>query len=244
MDKLISFASADTVLEERKIIKVEAGYEGTKQALIIDGSVMSAIPTAPPDIWLKCEIVNGYELQDKYITLSIAKGLTLQEYVEFIAKEIGVDLLVRIQNKNYLSKKMSGGSFAGNQNQLVATISEEFGVVKEDDKDKCGKIIAYVDNGTLIVDYYDLDKRDERLNDPILISKDTGMVCLPEMSLAGHFANITTILKPDVYVGDVIQLKSEQLKSANGLYFVQGITYTGEFRGTSWYSTFSCWRID
>lgn len=242
LDKLISFASEKVVLEEeKKRIKIEAGYENTKQALIIDGSIMSAIPSAPPDIWLKCEVVNGYELQKKYITLTIEEGLTLEEYAKLIAKTLGLDLKIRIKNTNYLNKKMGDCPFQGTEYQLISTISQAFGIVK--DEDSCGKIVAYADNGTLIVDYYDLDKKDERLNDPILISKETGMVGLPEMSLAGTFANITTILKPEIYVGDVIKLESGQLKSANGLYYVQGITYTGEFRGNSWYTTLSCWRI-
>lgn len=243
LDQLISFASQSTVLKEKKLIKVEAGY-GDKKALIIDGSIMSAIPTAPPDIWLNCEVINSYELQKQHITLTIDEGLTLQEYAELIAKTINVPLEMRIKDTNYLSKKMSGQSFGGDVFKLVKTITRAFNFKSQDTEVyKYGRIASYLVNNTLVVDYANLRNNDERTKNPILISKDTGMVGLPEMSMAGELVNITTLLKPEIKTGDVLKLESEQLKSANGLYYVQGITYTGEFRGTSWYSTLTCWRI-
>lgn len=244
LDQLISFASESKTLKEKKLIKVEAGY-GDKKALIIDGSIMSAIPTAPPDIWLNCEVINSYELQKQHISLTIEEGLTLEQYSQLIADTIGVDLEMRITDKNYLNKKMSGISFGDSIFKLVKTITKAFNF-KSKDKNiyKYGRVASYLVNNTLVVDYAHLKNNDDRTQNPILISKDTGMVGLPEMSMAGQLVNITTLLKPEIKTGDVIKLESEQIKSASGLYYVQGITYTGEFRGNAWYSTLTCWRIN
>lgn len=241
LDKLVSFASAQEVLEEKKLIKIKAGY-GDKLALIIDGSIMSAMPTIPPDIWLNCEIINSYEIQQKIISTTIEEGLTLEQYAKLVADIIGVQIKMRIEDTNYLNKKMSGTSFIGNAFQLANGISKSFCFDKE--KDKYGQVVAYISGDYLIVDYANLFKDEKRTSNPILINKDNGMVGLPEMSMAGKLTNITTLLNPSIETGDVIKLESEQLKSANGLYYVQGITYTGEFRGNAWYSTFTCWRIN
>lgn len=240
LDKLISFASAGEVLEEKKIIKLKAGYDD-KLSLIIDGSIMSAMPTMPPDVWLNCEVINSYELQKKHLNLTIEEGLSLQNYSQLVADTIGVSLEMRIKNSDYLNKKMSGKSFSGNVFQLANSITQAFCFDKT--TDKYGKVVAYIEGDTLIVDYSNLSANDERTANPILINKDTGMVGLPEMSMAGKLVNITTLLNPAIKTGDVIKLESEQIKSANALYYVQGITYTGEFRGNAWYSTLTCWRL-
>ena len=148
---------------------------------------------------------------------------------------------MRIEDTNYLNKKMSGQDFAGSAYQLIQTIASA--VVYNQKKERYGKVISYFENSTIIVDYSLLMNDDKRTKSPILINKNTGMVGLPEMELIGNVANITTLLKPEIKTGDVIKLESEQMKNANGLFYVKGITYTGEFRGNSWYSTFSCRRI-
>lgn len=240
LDVLISFSAEAKTIKERKLIKVKAGY-GDKLALIIDGSIMSAIPTTPPDIWLKCDVINSYELRHKIITTTIEAGLTLSDYAKTVADIIGIPLEMRIEDTNYLKKKMGDCPFQGNVFQLTRTITKAFNYDKN--KDIFGGIVAYIDNETLIVDYRNLSADDRRTQNPILISKDTGMVGLPEFSNDAQLANITTLLKPEIKLGDVIELKSEQIKGANGLFYIQGITYTGEFRGNAWYSTFTCWRI-
>lgn len=240
LDTLISFSASAKTIKERKLIQVKAGY-GDRLALIINGSIISAIPTAPPDIWLKCDVINGYELRKKHITTTIEEGLTLSNYAQAVADVVGIPLEMRITDSDYLNKKMSGKSFEGNIFQLAYTIKEAFKYDKN--TDNFGGIVAYIENETLIVDYRDIPSDERRTENPLLISKDTGMVGLPEFSNDAQLASITTLLKPEIKTGDVIEVKSEQIKGANGLFFVQGITYTGEFRGTSWYSTFSCWRI-
>ena len=242
IQQLTSFVDYGTTLNERKLIKLEAGY-GEKKALIFNASILSAIPTMPPDIWLNCDVINSYELQQSYISLTIEEGLSLQEYCETIAKKIGVNLEMRIKDENYLTSKMSDLAYYGNIFGLINTIENKFPIKAI--KKEYGNIVAYIDNGSLIVDYSVIPNSDERAKEQTIkeINQDTGMVGLPEISMAGYLVNITTLLNPEIRTGEIINLKSSQIPSANGLYSVIGITYNGEFRGNNWYTTLTCRRV-
>ena len=242
IQQLTSFVDYGTTLQERKLIKLEVGY-GDKKALIFNASILSAMPTLPPDIWLNCDVINSYELQQTYMDITIEEGLTLQEYCETVAKKIGVPLEMRIKENSYLSSKMSGTSYYGNIFGFINTIENKFPIKAI--KKEYGNIVAYIDNGTLIVDYSVIPNSEERAKSQNIteINQDTGMVGLPEISMAGYLANITTLLNPEIHTGDIINLKSSQIPSANGLYSVIGITYNGEFRGNSWYTTLTCRRV-
>ena len=242
IQQLTSFVDYGTTLNERKLIKLEAGY-GDKKALIFNASILSAIPTLPPDIWLNCDVINSYELQQTYINMTIEEGLTFEEYCKTVANKIGVPLEMKIKDTNYLSSKMSGTSYYGNIFGFINTIENKFPIKAI--KKEYGNVVAYIDNGTLIVDYSVIPNSNERAKDQNIleINQDTGMVGLPEISMAGYLANITTLLNPEIHTGDIINLKSSQIPSANGLYSVIGITYNGEFRGNSWYTTLTCRRV-
>lgn len=242
IQQLTSFVDYGTVLNERKLIKLEAGY-GEKKALIFNASILSAMPTLPPDIWLNCDVINSYELQQTYIDLTIEEGLKLEDYCKIVADKIGVPLEMRIKNSDYLASKMSGTTYYGNIFGLINTIENKFPI--KSIKKTYGNIVAYIDNGTLVVDYSVIPNSEERAAEQNIkeINHDTGMVGLPEISMAGYLVNITTLLDPEIKTGNVINLKSSQIPSANGLYSVIGITYTGELRGNSWYTTLTCRRV-
>lgn len=242
IQQLTSFVDYGTTLNERKLIQFSAGY-GEKKALIFNASILSAIPTIPPDIWLNCDVINGYELQQKYINISIEEGLTLEEYCQTVADKIGVPLEMRVQDNKYLAAKMSETTYYGNIFRLLNTIENKFPIKAI--KKEYGNIVAYIDNGTLIVDYSVIPNSEQRAKQQniVEINQDTGMVGLPEISMAGYLVNITTLLNPTIKTGDVINLTSSQIPSANGLYSVIGITYNGEFRGNSWYTTLTCRRV-
>ena len=103
--------------------------------------------------------------------------------------------------------------------------------------------VAYIDNETLIVDYENFSEAEGQSRTHHKIDKNNGMIGLPEITKAGTIANITTLLKPEILVGDVIDLESVMIKKANGQYNVIGISYVGDFRGEKWYSMFTCRRI-
>lgn len=239
---LTTIGSVDSAIKERKQIKLYAGY-GENKALIIDGTITSALPTIPPNIWINCDVINGYERKLEVKSVSVKANMNLEELSKTVADQIGVKLDFRIKKKSYLSRKMQNFSKNCSLEYLLAGIMEMYPYNPEEDV--YGYPVAYIDNDTLIVDYsnfgqVDIEEENRKIYD---INKFTGMVGLPELADAGTIASITTLLRPEIKAGDVINLKSEMIPSANGYYNVIGTTYIGEYRGTQWYSQFYCRRL-
>lgn len=239
---LTGFSDVTTELQKRRIIKIKAGYEGQELGLMVDGTILSALPTMPPDVWLNCDVMNNFEQSEKLMAFSTTGDLNFAEYCDTVAKAIGIPKVEnRVKKQEYLDRLISKQSIkAGNIFNIVDSISTVFTI---GEKYKTG-VSSYIENETLIIDYNDLPADDPRTQNPILVNKDNGMVGLPELTNAGIIANITTLLNPSVKTGDVIQLESSQIPAANGLYYVKGITHTGEYRGNSWYTMLHCGRIE
>ena len=239
IETLTGFADIETELNARKIIKLYAGYEGKQLGLMVDGSIVSALPTMPPDIWLNCEVINNYEQRNKTIEFATTQSMTLEDYIKAVADKLNLRTEVRIKEQSILKKQISKQSMLANMFQIANSVTTVY-----DNTANVIGIVAYIENETLVVDYSLPPASDERIkNVAAEISKDTGMIGLPELAMAGHIANITTLIDTSIKTGNVIKLKSEAIPAANGLYYVIGITYTGEFRGNAWYSMFHCRRI-
>lgn len=245
-ETLTTICSEEQSLKERKQIKIEAGYEDTQKALIIDGSIISARPTMPPDIWIECEILNGHERKQQMKTISINGDMNIKEVAEAVASQMNIKNGVecRIKNdsygKRFYQRKMQNISYIGTVEEILSVISN---IYSFEEGDIYGTPVAYIDNETLIVDYVNFSDVESQNRTHHKIDKNNGMVGLPEISNAGTIANITTLLKAEIKVGDVIDLDSYMIPKANGQYNVIGITYIGDFRGSSWYSMFHCRRI-
>ncbi len=245
-ETLTTICSEEQALKERKQIRVEAGYEDTKKALIIDGSILSAVPTMPPDIWIDCLVLNGYERQQEMKSVSVKGSFNIKELAEIIAKQIGVKngVICRIDNdvygKRFYQRKTQNISLIDTVENILNVISQNYSV---EEGDMYGVPVAYIDNETLIVDYENFSEAEGQSRTHHKIDKNNGMIGLPEITKAGTIANITTLLKPEILVGDVIDLESVMIKKANGQYNVIGISYVGDFRGENWYSMFTCRRI-
>lgn len=236
IETLTGFADRDSELKSRKIIRLKAGYDAKQLGLMVNGSIVSALPTLPPDIWLDCIVINNYEERNRVINFTTTQTLTLEDYIKAVADKIGITTEIRIKDTNILKKQISKQSITGSIFEIV------FSIVQVCTGSVIG-VAAYIENETLVVDYSELPISDERIQSPIVINKATGLIGLPEIFNAGKFANITTLLDTSIKTGNVLKLESEAIPSANGLYYVMGITYSGEFRGNAWYSMFYCRRI-
>lgn len=245
VSELTTINSIEEALKERKEIKVYAGY-GENQALIIDGTIISAVPTIPPDVWLECEIMNGYERTLKMYSVSVEAEMNIKELAETIAKQLdlknGVDCRIKndVYGKRFYQRTTKNISKVDTMANILSAVMETYSF---QEGDMYGVPVVYIDNETLIVDYSLFDSVESQKRTHHKINKENGMLGLPEISEAGLIANITTLLKPEIKAGDVIDLESEMIPKANGQYTVLGTTYVGDYRGNSWYSTFSCRRI-
>ena len=233
IEALTSIGQYDTEIAKRRIIRVKAGYEGQELGLMINGTIKTAMPTVPPDIWLNCGVINNLEARENNnYAFATKEAMKLPDYIKSIADYLNLKIENRIKDENILSQIVSKQSISGNLFDIVYSIS-----------DAAEKITAYIENETLIIDYREEPPEgDERYSNPIEVNKDTGMVGLPEIFNAGIQANITTLLNTSIKTGNIINLTSSQIPAANGKYYVVGITYTGDYRGNAWYSMFHCRR--
>lgn len=232
IEVLIGFTDTETELQKRRIIKVSAGYEGQQLGLMVNGTIKSAMPSMPPDVWIDCDVINNYEaLNNQSINFSTKETMPLSDYINLVASNLGLQQDIRITNADAINISQQNIT-AGTIFDIVYSITNV-----------SFPIVAYIENETLIVDYaVEPLNNDERYINPIEINKNTGMVGLPQLLNAGKIANITTLLNTSIKTGDIIKVESSQIPSANGLYYVIGMTYNGEFRGNNWYSIFHCRR--
>ena len=253
IDLYTSFLSQDVEVTKRKTLKVIAGYEDENKGIgtILSGSIITAVPTLPPDVWLNCEVINQYEAKLQMNNYSFKGTKTLKEVIDWVATEIGLNKVEnRISNNTtYMNTEYKDFVFEGNKFDLVGRIGAMFydKLAKQNIQDKYNGISTYIEDNSLIVDYQDLMVKDyDRWGTPKIASKDSEelkLVGLPQPMWAGQAVTITTLLNPSVKTGEVIELKNNLIKALNGYYYVFNITYNGEFRGTQWYSQFLCRRL-
>lgn len=254
LDRYISFFSEDVEVEKRKTIKIIAGYEDNDKSgcscigEILNGTIVNALPTLPPDIWLNCEVINQYEEKLKAKAYNFVGIKTLEEVIKWAVQEIGLTedkIINRITDREYLNTKYVDFTFEGNKFDFINKISADFNNINS--SDKYGGINTYIEDNNVIVDYRNLTLKDRnRLGTPRLVSKDSTeltLIGIPEPMWAGQAVNITTLLNSSVRTGDVLELKSNMIESLNGYYYVFSILYIGEYRGQQWYSQFLCRRL-
>lgn len=256
IDIYTSFYSQDVEVLKRKTITVQAGYSNedkNKETIgtILSGTIVNALPSLPPDVWLNCEVINQYEAKLEKKNYGFKGTKTLDEIVSWAAKITGLKVDNRLsKNDEYRKTKYSNFNFEGNKFDLVGRIGAIFydALAKKGSKaQRHNGITTYIEDDTLIVDYQDLLQEEyDRNGTPLVASKDSEqlkLVGLPQPMWAGQAVSITTLLNPSIRTGQVIELKSDLIKALSGYYYVFNITYTGEYKGTNWYSQFLCRRL-
>jgi hypothetical protein len=99
-----------------------------------------------------------------------------------------------------------------------------------------GGILAYIDpmSNTLIV--HDSDK--SRPGGSILVSANTGMVGIPQVTEVGVIVKV--MLAPSYRLGGQIEVVSEINPAANGTYFIYAINFDVANRDTPFWLTLNC----
>lgn len=232
IEYLTSFYAWDKELNKEKMIKISAGYKDKNVAILFSGDIYKALPTQPPDIWIRCEAMSGYWKNQKHISESMTGEFSIKDIAEKIASNLGLKLDFQVKNKRSLLKKIIDFIYSGGLTGMIHKITSMLDVV------------AYEDNGKLVV----ADKEMSFSDIPFkagqkvkIISEETGMIGIPTPDAVGVV--YTTLLDTATKIGEVIYLKSKRIPACNGYYFVYHINYSGHLRGTEFYSTFECRRI-
>lgn len=198
----------------RKKINVYAGYDTTGYGRIFTGDIYKALPSDMPDTWLNIEAKSLYYQNRVPISYS-AQNVTMQEAGQSVANQLGLDFEWQADTQ----KTIDVFNFRGSKAQLI------------DKYNSFGDVVAFEDNGVLKVQNKDAKRGKGQIK---LISKDTGMIGIPEPDQFG--VKVKSLLDPSLACGDWIRVQSDRLKSVNGEYQI----YTLDFDITSREQAFYC----
>lgn len=223
---LTTFVSPYLNEQKRKAVGVYAGY--VKNAdddvpLVFQGEITRAMPTMPPDIWLNCEARTGFYNNQRVVSESINGATTVKAICTKAAQNMGLQL-------NYtakINKSVEGFSHSGGGTAMLKRINE------------LGGIIAFEDDGVLKVMDADKPETSEYIR---VLNRHSGLIGIPQPDNMG--LKMKMLLDPTFKVGDRIQLESEMLPKANGVYWCYALTHSGGLRETDFYTEIEAKRMD
>lgn len=213
----------DTPEYLRKKLRVFAGYMDAvgkeNIGMIFQGDIIRAMPTTEPDVWLECNCLSGYAEQLKTNTLSMHGNITIKDICTRAAKELGLNLVWKASGKN--NKTVDGFYHADSVLSLIDEIS------------KLGNVDVYEEDGDLVVTDSEIAKPVDE-HSVRVFGETSGMISHPEPDPFG--VKFKVLLDPSIKCGDPVQLQSNMIPAANGVYYVYSIRHFGELRGQAFYS--------
>lgn len=212
----------------QKVMRVWAGYRDytgkENVGLIFEGDIIRAIPTIGPDVWLECNCLSGFLNQLKTGKLQLKGKIAIKDICQQVATLLGLELDWQAST----TKKVNGFYSCGALTDMLKEIN---------DLDE--KTLMYQDGNTLVcVDQEPPEEQsDKNLKEGKQIrvySQTSGLVGVPNPDPFG--VKFKVLLDPSLKCGEAVQLQSELIPSANGVYWIYAIRHYGELRGQTFYS--------
>lgn len=198
----------------RKTVNIYAGYDTTGYGRIFTGDIYKALPYDIPDTWLNIEAKSLFYQNRVPISYS-ASNISMREAGKSVANQLGLEFDWQADTQ----KTIDVFNFRGSKAQLIEKYNS------------FGDVVAFEDNGVLRAQ----NKTQKRKGGQVrLISKDTGMIGIPEPDQFG--VKVKCLLDASLACGDWIRVESDRLKSVNGEYQI----YTLDFDITSREQAYYC----
>lgn len=224
VEYLTTYTSYALAVQQRKRLRISAGYEGQDVALLFDGDISEALPTVPPDVWLKCQAISGYYNNQTLLTKSIDSPTSVKQLALNIANTLGLELDWRASSE----KAIGSFNYIGGGSKLI----NEF--------NRLGNFIAFEEDGKLkVVDK--IIKADKLAASAKVLSAESGLIDMPQPNALGLSAKM--LLDPTVACGSLVKLESKRIPAANGFYWVYKLTHEGGLRENSFYTTIEARRL-
>lgn len=262
---LVSYATPDENLKKRTFITVYAGYgdEATEDNALTERNAglftlayTGADMTMPPNMWL-----NFYGRESSYAVLNNRvvsgsvwadgdEGMTVKEACKSIAESMNLRFRWGVSPRvEEMLPKLNGLDYSAGCAADVVKLINEWDVVQA----SVALEIAGPDKGFYSLVIRDkvgpLQAMEQRINEIEtskikVISADNGMIGLPQYTpqsetSGGGEVTVKTLLRKDIQINDLIQIKSQYMPQLFPWYRVNKISYDGHFRGQEWYSTFT-----
>ena len=222
IEYLTAYTSQFIEINQRKRIRLFAGYEEDGVSLIFDGDIVKALPTNPPDRWLHIEALSGYYSNKEPVSKTLSGNVSVMSVCQEAANMLGLGL-----NYEASSQKMiSDFAFTGDKRKMLKDLNE------------LGDIVAYDDDEMLVV----VDSTQPRKTLPVrYISETSGMIGVPKPDPIG--IELTVLLDNSIKLGQQIYVDSKIFPSASGIYYIYEMKYTGDLRGHEFYTIIKARRF-
>lgn len=199
-------------------ITLSAGRESYGTFILYQGNVTASDVTQPPDIGVSLTAQTLLGAMGLVVNHNQSSIATLKVISQSIADSLGI--LLDFQAVN--DKQIDNYSFTGAALKQVEKLNQ------------MGGIKAYIDGNTLIVQ----DVGKPRNGQPVLISANTGMVGVPQLTTLG--VAVKLMLNPQIMLGGQVIIDSLINPAANGTYYVIQIDFEVANRDTPFWYTLSC----
>ena len=223
IEYLTTYTSQFIAINERKRIRIFAGYEEDGVSLIFDGDVVEGMPTNPPDRWIRMKALSGYYTNKEPVSKTLNGDLSVQEVCSEAANLLGVPMIFEATSV----KKISDFSFTGDKRKILKDLNE------------LGDITAYEDDGVLMV--VDKDKPRNSL-EVRYIDENSGLIGVPKPDPLG--IECTVLLDNSLKIGQQIYIESKIFPSASGLYYIYELKHSGDLRGQEFYTQIKARRFN
>lgn len=223
IEYLTTYTSQFIAINERKRIRIFAGYEEDGVSLIFDGDIVEGMPSQPPDRWIRCKALSGYYSNKEVVSKTITGDVSVKEVCNEASKLLKIPMIYESVNL----KKISDFSFTGDKTKILKDLNE------------LGGITAYEDDGTLFV----IDKDKPRTSlDVRYIDETSGLIGIPKPDPIG--IELTVLLDNSLKIGQRIYIESKIFPSASGEYFIYELNHTGDLRGVEFYTKIKARRFN
>lgn len=222
IEYLTTYTSQFIALQQRKRIRIFAGYEDTGISLIFDGDIVEARPTNGPDRWLKCKALSGYYNARTPISTVVQGTQPIKNVCAAVAGFLGLSL-------NYTAtstKTISDFEYTGGKTKAIKELNE------------LGDIVAYEDDGVLVVQDQGQPRTDIGIR---RIDETSGLIGIPKPDAIGVECQI--LLDNSIKIGQRIYLGSTVIPSACGEYYIYELKHSGDLRGNEFYTEIKARRI-
>lgn len=201
-DHLLTETSPFNSNRTPKRLIIEVGRVSTALFRIFIGDIVSAEPSAPPDVDVIIKAKTQSAQAGNVVAIASGPISKLSAISQRVADEIGLGLDFQALDKN-----ISNFSYTGAALKMVNLLQDS------------GGVRAFIDDETFIVKNYG-----SALSGRIrILGADTGMVGIPKATEKG--LDVTFLIDSESLLGGMIRLDSKMNKSLNGDYVIDQLKF-------------------
>ena len=219
-DHLLTETSPFNSNRTPKRLIIEVGRVGTALFRIFIGDIVSAEPSAPPDVDVIIKAKTQSAQAGNVVAIASGPISKLSAISQRVADEIGLGLDFQALDKN-----ISNFSYTGAALKMVNLLQDS------------GGVRAFIDDEILIVKNYG-SALAGRIR---ILGADTGMVGIPKATEKG--LDVTFLIDSESLLGGMIRLDSKMNKSLNGDYVIDQLKFDVASHEDPFFYSATCSRV-